>query len=73
MLSLYKISVKVRKRLDSVRCQFLWQGISTKRKFASVQCKMVCMQKELGGMEVMNLHYMNISLLLKCWWKLKDT
>jgi hypothetical protein len=30
------------------------------------------MPKTLGGLGVLDLHCMNISLLLKWWWKLKD-
>jgi hypothetical protein len=32
MLSLYKMPVKIKKKLDRIRCQFLWQGTSTKKK-----------------------------------------
>jgi hypothetical protein len=32
MLSLYKLLVKVRKRLDTIRCRFFWQGSSNHRK-----------------------------------------
>jgi hypothetical protein len=30
------------------------------------------MPKNLGGLDVLDLHCMNISLPLKWWWKLKD-
>jgi hypothetical protein len=36
MLSLYKLLVKIKKKLDSFRCQFLWQGTSQKRKFTLI-------------------------------------
>jgi hypothetical protein len=45
---------------------------STKKKFALASWKWVCMSKQLGGLEVMDLHIMNISLLLKWWWKLEN-
>jgi hypothetical protein len=31
MLSLYKMLVKIKKKLDSVRCQFLLEDTSTKK------------------------------------------
>jgi hypothetical protein len=49
MLSLYKMPVKIRKRLDNLRCQFLWQGTSSERKFALVQWKKIYMLEEFGG------------------------
>jgi hypothetical protein len=39
MLSLYKVPVKIRKKMDSIICQFLWQGTSTKKKFALANWK----------------------------------
>jgi hypothetical protein len=45
MLSLYKVPVKIRKKMDSIRCQFIWQDTSTKKKFALVSWKWVCMPK----------------------------
>jgi hypothetical protein len=71
-LSIYKMPVKIRKKLDNIRCQFLWQGTSIKKRFALVNWKKNCMPKNLGGLGVLDLHCMNISLLLKWWWKLKE-
>jgi hypothetical protein len=65
MLSLYKVPVKIKKNLDSIRCQFLWQGTSQKRKFALISWKWIYMPKQLGRLGVADLHCMNISLLLK--------
>jgi hypothetical protein len=36
MLSLYKLSVLIRKRMDRIRCQFFWQGSSSKKDYALV-------------------------------------
>jgi hypothetical protein len=52
MLSLYKLSVKVRKKLDGIRIQFLWQGTSLKKKFALINLKWVCMLRQLRGLGV---------------------
>lgn len=60
------------KKLINPDADLLWQGTSQKRKYALISWKWVCMPKELGGMGVLDLHSMNISLLLKWWWKLKD-
>jgi hypothetical protein len=65
ILSLYKLSIKIKKKLDSIGCQFLWQGTSQRRKFALISWKWICMPRQLGGLGVTDLHYMNISLLLK--------
>jgi hypothetical protein len=67
MLSLYKMPVKIRKKLDRIRCQFLWQGTSTKKKFALIKWSKICMPRQFGGLGILDLHCMNISLLLK-WW-----
>jgi hypothetical protein len=37
-----------------------------------VNWKKICMPKKLDGLGALDLHCMNISLLLKWWWKLKD-
>lgn len=71
-ISLYKVPVKVRKSVDSAGCKFLWQGTSSKKKYALISWKWVCMPKTLGDMGVLDLHCMNSALLLKWWWKLKD-
>lgn len=38
----------------------------------SLTWKWICLPKQLGGLGVLDLHNMNIALLLKWWWKLKD-
>jgi hypothetical protein len=50
MLSLYKIPVKVRKRIDTIRCKFFWQDSSNhKKKIALVAWKKLCLPKEIRG------------------------
>jgi hypothetical protein len=56
MLSLYKMLVKIKKNLDSIRCQFLWQGTSTKNRFALIKWTKVCMPRHFGGLGILNLH-----------------
>jgi hypothetical protein len=55
MLSLYKMSVKVRKRLDILRCQFLWQDISSEKRSTLVKWKLVCIPKQLDGTGILDL------------------
>jgi hypothetical protein len=64
--------VKIKKNLDSIRCHFLWQDTSTKKRFALIKWTKICMPRQFGGLGILDLHCMNISLLLKWWWKLKD-
>jgi hypothetical protein len=67
MLSLYKMPVKIKIKLDSIRCHFLWQSTSTKKRFALIKWTKICMPRQFGGLGILDLHCMNISLLLK-WW-----
>lgn len=72
-LSVYKISVTIINRIDKVRRQFLWQCSNrAKRKYILIKWSVACLAKQLGGMGILNLRDMNVSLLLKWWWKLKN-
>lgn len=52
-LSLYKMPTKIHRQIDRVRNQFLWQGTGTKRKtYSLVNWKVVCLNKEYGGLGV---------------------
>ena len=72
MMSLYRMPVTVRKKLDRIRMRFFWQGTSLKKKYAMVSWKQICLPKNSGGLGILDLDVMNISLLLKWWWRLKD-
>lgn len=68
MLSLYKIPVLIRKRIDSIRCRLFCQGSSNyRKKYALISWKWICLSKALGGMGVLDLKIMNTALLFK-WW-----
>ena len=71
-LSVYKIPKFVIKKIDQIRCRFLWQGTTEKRKYSLINWQTACLAKEFGGLGIIDLTQMNISLLLKWWWKLKD-
>lgn len=48
----------------------MWQGNAGPRKKNSlVNWDLVCYPKEFGGLGVKDLHLMNVSLLIKWWWK----
>jgi hypothetical protein len=55
MLSLYKIPVKFRKRIDTIRCRFFCQGSSNHRKkITLVVWKKLCLLKEVGGLGILD-------------------
>lgn len=71
-LSVYQFSLAVIYKIDKIRRRFLWQGTEKRKKYALVACENVCIPKQFGGMRILDLKEMNISLLLKWWWKLKN-
>jgi hypothetical protein len=50
----------------------LWQEEQGTRTYHLVNWETVCTPKDLGGLGVLNLDVMNISLLCKWLWKLKN-
>lgn len=48
---------------------FFWQGNSKKRKYYLVKWSKVCKAKKKGGLGIKNLRKMNVSLLVKWWWR----
>ncbi|KAJ4747435.1 RNA-directed DNA polymerase (reverse transcriptase)-related family protein [Rhynchospora pubera] len=72
-LSMYKMPENVKKQINIIRRTFLWQGgHSHTKKYALVNWARACLRKEFDGMGILELGQMNISLLLKWWWKLKS-
>ena len=52
------------------RSRFLWQLAGpSRKKYALLKWSKACLAKENGGLGILNLQEMNISLLLKWWWK----
>jgi hypothetical protein len=66
-LSLFRIPVWCLNKIDKIRRDFLWAGVDSK-KYSLVRWSIVCSPKQFGGFGVLNLKYMNLSLLAKWWW-----
>ena len=51
----------------------MWQGTSrSRKKYALVNWRKICLAKEFGGLGILDLRDMNRALLAKWWWKFKD-
>jgi hypothetical protein len=57
--------------MDIYRKRLLWNGGSSKNKYHLVKWDTVCTAKNIGGLGILNLRWMNISLLTKWLWKLE--
>ncbi|XP_078150904.1 uncharacterized protein LOC144546233 [Carex rostrata] len=72
-MSLHKIPYTIIAEIDKIRCRFLWQGTSrSRKKYALVNWRKICLAKEYGGLGILDLRDMNQALLAKWWWKFKD-
>lgn len=71
-LSVYKLPLTVIKMIDKIRRRFLWQGNSKKKKYILLDWYTSRLTKSFGGLGILDLRQMNIFLLLKWWWKLKN-
>jgi hypothetical protein len=72
IMSFYRLPVGVRKRCDFYQGRLLWHEEQGIRKYHLINWEMVCTPKDLGGLGVLNLELMNISLLCKWLWKLEN-
>ena len=70
-LSIYKLPVEIRKSID-IRKRLLWSGTNTNKKYHLVSWDHICLNKNQGGLGILNLERMNISLLAKWWYRFKD-
>jgi hypothetical protein len=70
MLSFYRVPPGVRKKMDMHRAGFLWSGDKNKKKYHMISWPVVCLPKDQGGLGILDLDIMNISLLSKWLWKL---
>jgi hypothetical protein len=54
-------------KIDRLRRTFLWAGVKMvhTKKYALISWGAVCLHKEHGGTEVLNLDQMNVALLCK--------
>ena len=59
----------VAKRLDKLQRDFLWGGGNTGRKIHLINWKVVCTQKEKGGLGIRRMGLLNKALLGKWIWR----
>lgn len=71
-LSMSNIPVEVRKKLESIRSNWIWNGTQVEqKKYHLVSWGKVSRRQELGGLGILNFFEMNHTLLGKWWWKFK--
>ena len=72
-LSIYRLPVKIRHKIDKIRRKFLWHGgNSTRKKYHLVEWRVVCKSKNQGGLGILDLKLMNKALLAKWWIRFSD-
>ncbi|WMV24199.1 hypothetical protein MTR67_017584 [Solanum verrucosum] len=69
VMSLFPIPVKVVKKLDKLRRNFLWKSNKEGKGYNLVNWKNVLLSKERGGLGIRNLRLQNESLLMKWLWR----
>jgi hypothetical protein len=70
MLSFYSLPVGSRENMDVIRTKFLWGGSREKKKYNLVKWSIVCLPKDQGGLDILDVEVMNIAVLGKLLWKL---
>jgi hypothetical protein len=71
-MSIYLLRKTILGRLDKIRRTFFWQGGFTKRKYHLIKWTKICKSKKKGGLGIKDIRKMNVSLLVKWWWKLDN-
>nr|KAJ0194327.1 hypothetical protein LSAT_V11C800406660 [Lactuca sativa] len=71
-LSLFKSPVGVLEELEKIRRSFLWGGCDGSKKIHWVSWEKVLVAKSNGGIGVGSIKALNIGLLVKWWWRLKN-
>ncbi|KAM0009544.1 putative reverse transcriptase zinc-binding domain-containing protein [Helianthus debilis subsp. tardiflorus] len=71
-LSLYKAPKAVIRKLEGIRQRFLWGGCGGVNKIRWVKWEKVVGAKNMGGLGVGGIRELNLALLLKWWWRLKE-
>lgn len=70
-LMCFRVPQWVIRRIDRVRLQFLWRkSEENKRGISLINWTVACTPRIWGGLGLSNLSRVNISLLLRWWWKL---
>jgi hypothetical protein len=70
MLSFFRISKGVLKKLDYYRSRFFWQCDEHQKKYRLTKWSILCTPKCAGGLGITNLDIQNICLLSKWLFKL---
>jgi hypothetical protein len=65
-----KLQVKVWKEIVRIQRNFLWGGLSKRRKISWVKWTEICKPKKDGGLGIRDLRLVNLSLLAKWRWRL---
>ncbi|RVX07712.1 LINE-1 reverse transcriptase-like [Vitis vinifera] len=68
-MSIFRMPKSVVKRLEKLQRDFLWRGGSTGRKIHLINWKVVCTQKEKGGLGIRRMGLLNKALLGKWIWR----
>ena len=63
MMSFYDLPVGVEKRMNFFRARLLWQESNDKKKYHLARWGEVCKPKDMGGLGIHNLAFMNKALL----------
>lgn len=71
-MSLFKCPGQVVKGIEKLQRDFLWQGREEKRKFHLVNWSQVCMPKAEGSLGIRPVKEVNVALLGKWLWRIKD-
>lgn len=58
--------------MDFFMCRFLWNSTEGNKKYHLVSWSVVCLPKDQGGLGVLDLRTMNLSLLGKWLWRLEN-
>lgn len=64
-MSIFKMSISIRKKIDRIQKDFLWSGAEETKRIALVASAKVCAPKEWGGLRIKNLKWMNSVLMGK--------
>jgi hypothetical protein len=71
-LSYLRMPAKVWREVVKIQRDFFWGGLSGNRRMCWVKWDEICKPKKEGGLGVKNLQVMNLSLLAKWRWKLRE-
>ncbi|KAJ9691389.1 hypothetical protein PVL29_013542 [Vitis rotundifolia] len=69
LLSLFRMSKIIAKRLEKFQRDFLWGGGSLEGKVHLINWEVVCSQKEKGGLGIRKIDFLNKALLGKWIWR----